>query len=91
MSRKNPLNEKILNRLLKDIEESGEIENFKKIKEEDLILLHPTLGRYIRNTFMFGKENKSFMKDYSGENEDELSFEIIQNFQKYLNGDVYDK
>lgn len=80
--RPNPLTNKIRLDLLDGFIENDKINEFKNVKEDDLILYHHSLGRYIRNTYIYG--NKSIKNDFKGVHPDDLSFEIIERLWKTL-------
>lgn len=80
--RPNPLTNKIRLDLLEGFIGSDQIDEFKNIKKDDLILYHSTLGRYIRNTYIYG--NKSIRQDFKDVCADDLSFEIIESLWETL-------
>lgn len=79
--RPDPLNKKMAMELIQDLIDDKFLEIFVNTKKEDLIMLHHTLGRHIRNTYIHGKK---LMEDYPDEHIDELSFEIIENLHDLL-------
>ena len=80
--RPSPLNPTMFMELIQDLIDSNELELFLETNRDDLIRLHHTLGRHIRNTYIY--PNKEFMKPYSDKHPDDISFEIIEKLQKIL-------
>lgn len=74
--RGNPVTTKMFREILFDIIQDDFLEIFSNTPKEDLIDYHMTLGRHIRNTYIY--PNKDFMLEYPEEHADEISFEIIE-------------
>lgn len=70
--------------LLEDIKikmtESGEIQEFLNSSEGDLIQLHSTLGRYIRNEYKLWEDYDSELDKHP----DDASFEMILELHKQM-------
>jgi hypothetical protein len=62
-------------------------EYIKTIDSKDLILLHHTVGQYIRNTYGLWHPNNPLIVegDLGDGHPDGISFTIIKEFHKYLN------
>ena len=74
--RPNPMTTKMFRELLFDIMQDDFLEIFANTSKEDLITYHSSLGRHIRNTYIY--PNKEFMLEYPDEHIDEISQEIIE-------------
>ena len=80
--RPNPLSTKMARELLQDLLNSEELDLFLESSKDGLISLHHTLGRHIRNTYIYIDDD--FMKPYPDEYIDDVSFEIITELQELL-------
>lgn len=80
--RPDPLKSYIAMELIKDLDDGNEIDNFLNTPKEDLICYHHTLGRHIRNVYIY--PDKSFMEPYPDEHPDDISFEMIESLYDLL-------
>lgn len=74
VKKRRPMTLFILNDLTKTLNDSNSMEEFMSTKKDDLIKYHMTLGRYIRNTYIYGTD---LMESYPNEHPDDISYEII--------------
>lgn len=85
-----PLNNIIYEDIKDKLNEEKALGKFKSSNSEDIIKWHNTLGRYIRNTFLYDKTKphstttENCIK-LSEQNEDEMSYTIMVQVHNVLN------
>lgn len=89
--RPSPLHTYMIFELLGELIEDESLEEFMNTPRNDLIMYHMTLGRHIRNTYIYGKHNPckfdksgDFMDEYREEHPDDISFEMIESLHDHL-------
>ena len=70
--------EEAANKVLEILDEDCSRHTFSKMTKGGLIMLHPTLGRYIRNEFGLWLNNEELLKSCGKEHPDDASHVIIE-------------
>jgi len=65
---------------------SEDKKRIKKCTKEELVSLHHSLGRFIRNTFGLWGSNEKLLNDCKKSHPDDASMVIIEHLWKKLNG-----